>query len=66
MAETAKDDFQRKILEKLKESGRAAFRGPLALSVQLSTTKATAPQAHTIAKNLLDLLGARRPKVRDG
>jgi hypothetical protein len=35
------------------------------LSVQLSTTKATAPQAHTIAKNLLDLLGPRRPKVRN-
>lgn len=64
MAEADKDDFQRKILRELKDLGRAAFRGPLALSVQLSTTRATAPQAHTIAKNLLDLLGARRPKVR--
>lgn len=65
MSEAEKDEFQRKILKQLKASGRAAFRGPLALKVQLSTTKATAPQAHTIAKNLLDLLGARRPKVRD-
>ena len=65
MAEAEKDAFQRKIFKELKEDGRAAFRGPLALSVQLSTTKANAPQAHTIAKNLLDLLGARRPKVRN-
>jgi len=64
MAEADKDDFQRKILRELDDIGRAAFRGPLALSVQLSTTRATAPQAHTIAKNLLDLLGARRPNVR--
>jgi hypothetical protein len=64
MAEAGKDDFQRKILTALKQVGRVAFRGPLALSVQLWTTKATAPQAHTIAKNLLDLLGARRRKVR--
>jgi hypothetical protein len=64
MAEAEKDDFQRKILRELKGDGRAAFRGPLALTLQLSTTSATAPQAHTIAKNLLDLLGARRPKIR--
>jgi hypothetical protein len=64
MSEADKDDFQRKILRELKDVGRAAFRGPLALSVQLSTTGATAPQAHTIAKNLLDLLGPRRPNVR--
>jgi hypothetical protein len=64
MADTEKDDFQRKVLERLKQVRRAAFRGPLALSVQLSTTKATAPQTHTIAKNLLDLLGPVRPTVR--
>jgi hypothetical protein len=61
MADADKDDFQRQILSELE--GRAAFPGPLTLSVHLSTTRATAPQAHTIAKNLLDLLGARRPKV---
>jgi hypothetical protein len=64
MAEANKDEFQRQILEELKAFKRAAFRGPLALSVQLSTTKATAPQAHTIAKNLLDLLGPRRSTVQ--
>lgn len=64
MDEADKDDFQRRILKELKDDGRAAFRAPLALSVQLSTTRATAPQAHTIAKNLLDLLGPRRPQVR--
>jgi hypothetical protein len=64
MAQADKDDFQRKILRGLKDVKRAAFRGPLALGVKLSTTRATAPQAHTIAKNLLDLLGRRRPTVR--
>jgi hypothetical protein len=65
MADADKDEFQRKILRELKDAERAAFRGPLALSVQLSTTRSTAPQAHTIAKNLLDLLGARRSRVRN-
>ncbi len=64
MAEAEKDDIQSKVLRELEDQGRAAFRGPLALSMHLETTKPTAPQAHTIAKNLLDLLGVRRPKVR--
>jgi hypothetical protein len=61
MSEADKDDFQRQVLSELK--GRPAFRGPLALSIDLSTTRKAAPQAHTIAKNLLDLLGPRRPNV---
>src|SRR5215471_8517147 len=64
MRDADKDDFQRKILRELKDVKRAAYRGPLALSVELSTTRATAPQAHTIAKNLLDLFGSRRANVR--
>jgi hypothetical protein len=64
MVDADKDAFQRKVLKELKDLRRAAFVGPLALSVHLSTTRATAPQAHTIAKNLLDLLGSRRPSVR--
>ncbi len=64
MSEAHKDDFQRRIIQALDAQRRADFRGPLALNLQLSTTKATAPQAHTIAKNLLDLLAARRPNVR--
>jgi hypothetical protein len=63
MPEAEKDSFQRKILTALQEAGRADFRGPLALGIELWTTKATAPQAHTIAKNLLDLLGKRRTSV---
>ncbi len=39
---------------------RGPFAGPVALKVDLATTSRTAPQAHTIAKNLLDLLGTRR------
>jgi hypothetical protein len=65
MADAEKDELQHQVFGQLKEVRRAAFRGPLALSVRLSTTKATAPQAHTIAKNLLDLLGPRRPTVRN-
>ena len=65
MPEAEKDAFQRRILRELKDLGRANFRGPLALSVHLSTTKATAPQAQTVAKNLLDLLGKKRPAIRN-
>lgn len=64
MPEEEKDKFQQEILQQLNERRRAAFRGPLALSIQLSTTRTTAPQAHTIAKNLLDLLGSRRIQVK--
>jgi hypothetical protein len=64
MRDPEKDNFQRRVIEALDDVRRGAFRGPLALSVDLNTTKPTAPQAHTIAKNLLDLLGTRRPEVK--
>lgn len=49
--------FQAAIISKLASRGRRPFRGPVALDLQLQTTEATPAHAHTIAKNLLDLLG---------
>jgi hypothetical protein len=46
-----KDAFQRNVIEQLNDMKRAAFKGPIALGLDLATTRATAPQAHTIAKN---------------
>lgn len=55
--------FQTAVAEQLAAVKRSTFRGDLAVKLDLATTRKTAPQAHTIAKNLLDLLGARRTGV---
>lgn len=57
MPESDKLAFQREVLRQLKEKSRSAFRGPLMLSVSLSTTHRTPNHAPKVAKNLLDLLG---------
>lgn len=64
MPEADRDKFQEAIAEQLTMWKRAAFTGDVALQIDLATTSKNAPQAHTIAKNLLDLLGARRPNVK--
>jgi hypothetical protein len=48
---------------KLTSIKRSTFRGDVALKLDLATTSRNAPQAHTIAKNFLDLLSERRPGV---
>jgi len=58
------DKFQAAIAEKLISEKRSTFRGNVALKLDLVTTSRNAPHAHTIAKNLLDLLGERRPDVK--
>ena len=63
MPDDEKDAFQRQVIDDLAVRKRSAFRGPLALSVRATTTSKTAPHAQTIAKNVLDLLGKRRPGV---
>jgi hypothetical protein len=52
------------VAEQLTAAKRGTFRDDVALKLDLATTSKNAPQAHTIAKNLLDLLGQRRPGVR--
>jgi hypothetical protein len=63
MPEADRDKFQEAVAEQLTAVKRSTFAGDVALKIDLATTSRNAPQAHTIAKNLLDLLGARRPNV---
>jgi hypothetical protein len=49
-------EFQGHVLKQLKKLRRQAFRGPIVLQVSLTTSGKTPSHAHTIAKNLLDLL----------
>lgn len=63
MSEADRDAFQNAVAEKLSLMKRGTFRGDVALKLHLATTSRTAPQAHTIAKNLLDLLAGRRAGV---
>lgn len=51
-------ELQRRVLAWLRESGRCAFRGPVVVRLKLRTTSPTPPHAHTLAKCILDLLGA--------
>lgn len=58
-----RDRFQAAVAEQMVKAKRGPFSGPLALKIDLATTSRNAPQGHSIAKNLLDLLGTRRPGV---
>lgn len=51
--------FQTAVAEQLSEIKRGIFRGDIALKLDLATSSKSPPHAHTIAKNLLDLLGKR-------
>ena len=64
MPDAQQDQFQEVVMSVLSDLKSQPFSGPIALDVRLSTTRPTAPQAHTIAKNLLDLLECRRAGVR--
>lgn len=64
MPEADRDRFQEAVAEQLTMLKRAAFKGNVALKIDIATTSKNAPQAHTIAKNLLDLLGARRSNIK--
>ena len=63
MSAADRDKFQNAVAKQLTSIKRSTFRGDVALRLDLATTSKNAPQAHTITKNLLDLLGARRPGV---
>jgi hypothetical protein len=55
--------FQTAVAGQLSSLNRSTFRGDVAVKLDLATTSRTAPHAHTIAKNLLDLLGERQAGV---
>ncbi len=55
--------FQGEVAAQLKAIKRSTFRGDVALRLDLATASKTPPHAHTIAKNLLDLLGNRMTGV---
>jgi hypothetical protein len=55
--------FQEEVAAQFKAVKRSTFRGDVALKLDLVTTSKTPPHAHTIAKNLLDLLGNRMTGV---
>lgn len=64
MPSADRDNFQTAVAKQLTSVKRGTFRGDVALKFDLATTSKNAPQAHTIAKNLIDLLGQRRPGVK--
>ena len=64
MPAAERDRFQAAVAKQLASEKRTAFRGDVALKLDLATTSRNAPHAHTIAKNLLDLLSARRSGVK--
>ena len=55
--------FQAAVAEHLTSVKRSTFRGDVALKLDLVTASKSPPHAHTIAKNLLDLLGDRMTGV---
>lgn len=59
-----RDRFQQRVAQQLTLAKRMAFNGDVALKIDLTTTSKNAPQAHTITKNLLDLLSERRLDIQ--
>lgn len=55
--------FQAEIAKQLTSVKRSTFRGDVALKLDLATASKSPAHAHTIAKNLLDLLGDRMTGV---
>jgi hypothetical protein len=55
--------FQAAVAEQLTSIKRGTFRGDIALKLDLATASKSPPHAHTIAKNILDLLGNRMTGV---
>lgn len=51
--------FQAAVAERLTSIKRSTFKGDIALKLDLATASKSPPHAHTIAKNLLDLLSTR-------
>jgi hypothetical protein len=63
MLASDRDRLQAAVAKQMQCAKRGTFTGPRVLKLDLVTTSRNAPHAHTIAKNILDLLGQRRPGV---
>jgi hypothetical protein len=63
MLGSGRDRFQAAVAKQMQCAKRGTFTGPVALKLDLATTSKNAPQAHTIAKNILDLVWQRCPGV---
>lgn len=63
MRESERIKFQDTLLQAMARRGWRPFNGDIALDLRLATTRHNAPQAHTIAKNLLDLFGPAHPSL---
>lgn len=64
MSISDQNKFQEIIAKQLAALKRGPFNGDIALKIDIGTSdKKNPPQLQTIAKNLLDLLGQRRPGV---
>lgn len=63
MSPADRSKLQTAIAEHMSRWQRTAFTGDIALKLELRTTMQNAPQAHTIAKNLLDLFSVTGPDV---
>jgi hypothetical protein len=64
---TGPDDalaIQLQLLRGLLQRKRRAFRGPLVLALDFRTTDRTPAHIHTLAKNILDLLGKPLPGLK--
>ena len=59
-----KDEVQRQLLQQLSKRRRLAFRGPLVLRLDVTTSHKTPTHLHHIAKNLLDLFAKPRPALK--
>lgn len=63
MSVAGRTAFQAEIAKQLTSVKRSTFRGDVALKLDLATASKSPAHAHTIAKNLLDLLGDRMTGV---
>src|SRR5262249_20307022 len=64
MPDADRNKFRAAVAEQLTSVKIGTFVEDVALKLDLATTSKNAPQAHTIAKNLLDLLGRPPPGVK--
>lgn len=55
--------FQRQVVEQMRDLNRKAFKGPILLKMSFSTTDRNPNHAHTVTKNLLDLLSFPLPEL---
>lgn len=66
MSDAEEISLQSQILAQMENGKRLAYRGPLVVDMSVDTTVKNPPQAHSIAKNLLDLFSRPRSELGVG